>query len=201
VAVDWAEWFVRRGITDKAVAGWQAVGQALGLTAENLAQGLADALQQFGSLEAVIQAKAAERDALAADIAKLTAANAALREEQATIRAGLEAVAQEGRTRITRAEKTATAAIEAERTQTRTAMAHLDARMAATLDKLAALEREAAELQKHVGWARALASRDQNQWQGVEPEAWAALVWHLARWIEAAKRQPAGVDSRRGAGR
>ena len=184
VAVAWAEWFVRRRITEKTVAAWQAVGQALGLTAEDLAEGLADALERFGALEAVIQAKTGERDALAVEITKLTAANATLREEQTTIRAALEAVAQEGRARIARMEKTATAAIAAERAQAQAAMANLDTRMAAALDKLASLDREAAELEKFVGWARALASRNPDNWREVEPDAWAAMMWHLGRWIE-----------------
>lgn len=121
VAVDWAEWFVRRGITVGAAGARKAVGQALGLTAEDLAEGLANALKRFGALQAAVQAKTGQRDALAAEAIEPTAANATLREEQATIRAGLEAVAQEGRARIVRMEKTATAAIEAERAQTQAA--------------------------------------------------------------------------------
>ena len=52
VAIAWVEWFVQRGVSEQTVAGWKAIWQTLGLTVETLAQGLADALQQFGVLEA-----------------------------------------------------------------------------------------------------------------------------------------------------
>lgn len=190
VAIAWAAWFVQRGVTENTVAAWEAVGQALGLTAENLAQGLNGALQQFGSLEAACRAKAQERDTLAVEVVKLTSGNKTLREEQARIRAALDAVTNDGGARIARLEKAATAAIEGARTRTQGALAALDGRMTATLDRLAALEREAAELQTLVGWARALASRTPDNWRHVEPDAWVALMWHLGRWVEAAGANP-----------
>jgi hypothetical protein len=120
----------------------------------------------------------------------LTSGNETLREEQARIRAALDAVTNDGGTRIGRLEKAATAAIEGARTRTQGALAALDGRMAATLDRLAAQEREAAELPTFVGWARALASRTPDTWRHVEPDAWVALMGHLGRWVEAAGVNP-----------
>jgi chromosome segregation ATPase len=176
VAVDWAEWFVRRGITVEAVKAWKSVAEKLGLTAENLARGLADALERFGSLEAACQVKARERDSLDREIEQRRAGIAKLTQERDRISAALEAVAEEGAGRVADAEGQAIASIEAVRD---TALAALRA----TMERYAELTKEAAALEPAVRFAQALLNPHELLWLDVTPEQWAGLLRQFARYL------------------
>jgi len=176
IAVDWAEWFVRRGITAEAVGAWKAAAEKLGLTAENLARGLADALKRFGSLEAACQAKARERDALIREVEQQQAAIAKLKAERDRISAALQAIAEEGATRVADAEGRAVASIEGVRDTTLAALR-------ATMERYAELTKEAAALEPAVRFAQALANPHERLWLDVTPDQWAALLRHFGRYL------------------
>lgn len=190
IAVDWAQWLVRQGVTVQAVGAWRSAAESLGLSAENLARGLTAALREFGSLEAACRAKAAERDALGSQVEKLKAANAKLRAEHRRIRAVLDAIALDGSERVAAAEARAVASIEAIGAKHEAVVREIGEQMGEAIEAFTRLEREAAELEKYVKWARALGSRDTAPWRDIDPEAWAALLWHLSQWAEAAKLNP-----------
>ena len=190
IAVDWAQWLVRQGVTVQAVGAWRSAAEGLGLSAENLAGTLTAALREFGSLEAACQAKAAERDALGSQVEKLKAANAELQAEHRRIRAALDAVAADGSARVAAAEARAVASIEAVGAQYHASLREAGERMAETIRHFAEVQREAAELEQYVRWARALESRDTEEWRDVEPEAWAAFLWHFGQWVEAVAVNP-----------
>jgi len=176
VAVDWAEWFVGRGITTEAVGAWRTAGEKLGLTAENLARGLADALERFGSLEAACQAKQNERDTLARDIGQRRAAVAKLKAENENITAALDAVARHGSRQVAAAEAAAVAAVHAVRDE---ALATLGE----TEEQYARIKAEAAALEPAVQFAQALANPHAMLWHDAAPEHWATLLRHFGRYL------------------
>ena len=94
---------------------WLAGGHALGSRADNPADGLADALRQFGSADVVCGARAKERDAPTRDIGQKRAAVTKLTAERRKYTAGLDAVARHGTSEVASARAAAVAAVHAVR--------------------------------------------------------------------------------------
>jgi hypothetical protein len=167
VAVDWAVWLVSRKITAEAVGAWQAIAAKLGIADEDLAAGLAGALEEYGSLQAARQAWSAAVAKLRADHTKLTGEVTALRRERDGLTAAIGAVRDAGIAEVREVAEAATAEVR---------------RAAAEFERIQA---QAAGLANHVRMAQALTSDDHLLWQRVEPETWAGLLVHLVRWADA----------------
>ena len=182
-AVDAATWCLRRGIGPDTLTAWQAIATALDVPAADLAQGLASALEQYGTLAAACHAQAAERDAWATEVQRLRAATQRLRADQARLQAALTAVHDEGSTRVAAAETAAITAIRRTSQRAQQTLGSLDAAVAAAMAHVAAAERDAQALQTYVAWARALGDPDPAAWDGVGPEAWLALVGRWQQWV------------------
>lgn len=183
IAVAWAAWFVRRGISDKTVASWQAAAEQLGLGPADLAHGLAQALREFGTLEVALRERAKVCDALAAEGERLEAGNAALSAERERLSAALEAVAKEGSRRLEAAERRAAVAMERLVGSVEQAGNNAAAQLAATLERVEQLQAEAAQLGRAVAFARALVEPNTAPWLEVRPQEWQALLAHFVGWL------------------
>lgn len=182
-AVDAATWCLRRGIGPDTLTAWQAIATALDMPAADLAQSLATALEQYGTLAAACHAQATERDALATDLQRLRAATQRLRADQARLQAALTAVQDEGSTRVAAAETAAISAIRTTGQRAQQTLGSLDAALAAALARVATAERDAQALQTYIAWARALVDPDPAAWDGVGPEAWLTLFGRWQQWV------------------
>jgi hypothetical protein len=189
-AVEGAEWFVKQQIPFSTVLAVRTVGMRLKLPPEKLAEGLAEALGEYGSLEAVLRAKAQERDELIREAEKLRTGNGALQKERRRIEAALQAVATGGRQRVEEARKAAEAAVRSVRREAEASLNAAAGRALAAMERYEAAARQAAELEQDVGFARALRSRDEAAWRTVDAGSWAALMIHLLRWLEARGLDP-----------
>lgn len=166
-AVRAGRWLAQRRIAGSTVEAWQAVAAKLGLADEALATGLGHALEEQGSLEAVRRAWAAAVAKLRAEHGKLTGEVAALLRERDGLTAAIAAVRDAGIAQLRETADTAAGEV----------------RRAAA--EFAGTQTRAAELDRHVRMAQALASGDRAMWQRVEPETWAGLLAHLLRWADA----------------
>lgn len=195
-AVKAAKWLASRRLSSETVLAWRAIADQLGLPTEGFPQGMADALKQYGTLEAACRAKAKERDDLTKQVEKLKAETATLQTEKQHIQAALEAVAKDGQGRVRTAEKTATSkirsvkeealtAIRSASEQFETAVKKADAQMTSTLQRFERLSREAAELERDVAFARALRTADPTPWLDVTAEHWDALLSRFLEWARA----------------
>ena len=183
-AVDAAAWCIRHGIGAHTLTAWQAIATALDGPAADLAQGVATALERYGRLEVACQAQATERDALATEVQRLRAATKRLRADQARLQAALTAVHDNGAARVAAAETAAVAAIRHTSQRAQQTLGSLDAAVAAALERVAAVEREASAMRQYVNWARALADPDPTAWDGVGPEAWLTLFGRWQQWVQ-----------------
>ena len=182
-AIDAAVWCLRRGITPQTLIAWQAIATALDMPAADLAQSLATALERYGSLDAACQAKATERDALATAAQRLRAGTKRLRADSARLQAALTTVHDEGAARVAAAETAAVAAIRRTSQRAQQTLGGLDAAVAAALERVATLEREASAVRQYVVWARAMVDPDPAAWDGVEPEVWLVLFGRWREWL------------------
>lgn len=174
-----ASWYIRAD----TVGAWRSAAQKLALTAEDVASGLADALERFASLEAACRATAA----LGSQLEKLKPANTGLQAERRRMRAALDTAAADGSAQVAAAKVQAVASIEAVGAQHQAVIREIGERMDQTIETFARLQRQAAQLAKYVQWARTLANPQAEPWRDVAPETWSALRWHLARWAETAR--------------
>jgi hypothetical protein len=182
-AVDAAAWCLRHGIGAPTLTAWQAIATTLDRPAADLAHSVATALDRYGTLEAACQAQAIERDALVAEVQRLRAATKRLRADQARLEAALTAVHDNGAARVAAAETAAVAAIRTTAQRAQQTLGGLDAAVAAALERVAAVEREASAMRQYVTWAQALVDPDPAAWDGVGPEAWLALVGRWQQWV------------------
>jgi chromosome segregation ATPase len=172
VAVDWAEWLVRERVPVKAVRSWQVVAVKLGLTADTLPAGLAQALEQHGTLEAVRhQWQEAVAD-LRAEHGRLQAEVGALHTRRDHLTAAIAAVSDEGIARVRATADSARAEVE-------------DAAA-----RFRAVALDAARLEKEVAFARAVVSRDEGTWAAVAPETWIGVLRCLEVWSAANLANP-----------
>ena len=160
-----AEWLVHHQVTSATVTAWQAVAEQLHLSNDGLAQGLASALQTYGTWQATESALTTQIATLRETQSHLASAVHALRAEQSTITQSLQAVEQEGCHRIQAVTDEAQHAFQV------------------TVDHLAQLQVEAAALETAVAWAQALQSDDPAVWQQVDAAAWLGFWAKFQHWV------------------
>ena len=144
------------------------------------------------------QAEAAERRLQQAqsELARLTPAIAALREERGQIKAGLAAIAADGMGQLAKAQQVAVAAVQKVQGAAELAVqqagtrARLEAEatkqaVAQTLADYQGLTREAALLEQDVTFARLLREPDADYWQVVAPSSWQMVLTRLFAWVNA----------------
>ena len=160
-----AEWLVQHQVTRGTVTAWQAISKQLHLSSEDLAQGLASALQTYGTWTATESALATQIATLRETQSHLASTVHALRDEQSTITQSLQAVEQEGCRRIQAVAAQAQQAFQV------------------TVDHLAQLQGNAAALGTAVAWAQALQSDDPAVWQQVDAAAWLGFWAKFQQWV------------------
>ncbi len=164
-AIQAAEWMVQHHLTSATVTAWQTIAERLQLSDEKLAQGLAATLQTYGTWQTMETALATKMATLGQTQSHLEREVQALRDEQSTITQSLQAVEQEGCTRIQ-------------------AMAdHAQQAFQATIDHLAHLQADAAALGTAVAWAQAIRSDDPTVWQQVDAAAWLGFWAKFQQWV------------------
>jgi len=194
-AIEAGKWFVGQRVSSKTVLAWRDIAQQVGLPVEKLPQGLADALKQFGTLEAACRTKTTERDDLTEQVGKLKAETATLQAEKQRIQAALEAVAKDGQGRVQAVEKIAkgavgsvkeqaVAAIKTTQKQFEEAIDKADEYIAGTIRRFEELTKEAVELEKDVAFAKALRSTDPMPWLKVTADTWDAVLARFLTWAE-----------------
>lgn len=165
-AVKAGRWLAQRKISGTTVETWRAIAGKLGVSAEDLAAGLARALEEHGSLEAVQKAWSAAVAKLRSVHARLTAEVAALRRERDGLGADIDTVRDAGIAEVQKVSNTAAGEVR---------------RAAAEFERLTA---DAAELRQDVDFAKALRVGAPAQWQRVQPDAWQGILLRLEQWSE-----------------
>lgn len=176
VAVDSALWLMRQGITADTVRSWQAIAGRAGLDGQDLASGLAQALELHGDRERVRKAWADAVARLRAEHRELIEVVDGLRRERDALTAGIAAVRRAGIQQIRSVANEATAKV----------------RLAAA--DFEALTTKAAALRQHVRMAEALSATDAAAWRDVEPTTWEGMLLHLPEWAEARQAADAEVE-------
>ena len=171
-AVKAARWLLRQKVTIPTVEAWQAAAARARITGEELATGLARALEEHGSLEAARQAWSATVAKLRADHAKLTGKVTALRRERDGLTAAIASVRDAGIAKVRETAGAATAEVR---------------RAAAEYGRLST---DAAELRQDVDFAKALRAGSPSLWQRVEPQAWEGILFRLEQWSAANLANP-----------
>lgn len=160
-----AEWLVHHQVTSATVTAWQAIAEQLHLSNDGLAQGLASALQTYGTWQATESALTTQIATLRETQSHLASAVQALRDEQSTMTHSLQTVQEEGCHRIQAVAEQAQQAFQV------------------TVDHLAQLQRDAAVLGTAVAWARAIQSDDPAVWQQVDVAAWLGFWAKFHQWL------------------
>ncbi len=164
-AIRAAEWMVQHHLTSATVTVWQTIADHLHLSSEALAQDLATALQTYGTCQARESALTTKIVTLRQTQSHLERAVQALQDARSTITQSLQAVEQEGCTRIQ-------------------AMAdHAQQAFQGTVDHLAHLQADAAALGTAVAWAQAIRSDDPTVWQQVDATAWLGFWAKFQHWL------------------
>ncbi|MDA8337003.1 MAG: hypothetical protein M0Z41_18805 [Peptococcaceae bacterium] len=193
--IEAGKWLVSQHLSAKMIFAWRDIAQQLGLPVEKLSQGLADALKQYGTLDAACRTKITERDELTKQVEKLKAETTTLQAEKQRIQTALEAVAKDGQGRVQAAEKIATSAVNSVKDQTVAAikatreefeetMGQADQYMATTIRRFKQLTEEAAELEQDIAFARALRSNDPMPWLKVTSDSWDAVFARFLTWAK-----------------
>ncbi len=172
IAMDWSVWLARRTITAETAGAWQAIAAKLGLPDAALADGLARALEEHGSMEAARKTWSAAVVEHRAEHSKLTGVVAALRRERDGLTAAIVAVREAGIAQMQEVANAAAAEIR---------------RAAAAFERVAT---EAAELGQTVEFAQALRSSDPDLWSRVDADAWQGILRRLEQWSAANLANP-----------